>query len=171
MKEIKAFKIGDQIPENAKFIASNILWDVERDSDGNWVQTGDVNTRKSAFLYEVPIKEQSTKQSKDTSIKEICDQVIGHLNMRTGANYKASSKRTQALILARINDGFKLEDFKTVINKKCRDWLDDPKWSQYLRPETLFSPKFESYLNAKTGADMTDEVFGELDRILESKDA
>jgi hypothetical protein len=37
----------------------------------------------------------------------------------------------------------------TVIDKKCQEWLGDPKMQQYLRPETLFGTKFEGYLNAR----------------------
>ena len=38
-------------------------------------------------------------------------------------------------------------DFKTVIDKKCAEWLQDGNMVQYLRPETLFGTKFETYLN------------------------
>jgi len=50
-----------------------------------------------------------------------------------------------------VNDGFTLEDFKTVIDKKCADWLNDAKMCKFLRPETLFGPKFEGYLNEING--------------------
>jgi uncharacterized phage protein (TIGR02220 family) len=48
-----------------------------------------------------------------------------------------------------MNEGFTLADFKTVIDHKTSEWLDDPHWSKYLRPDTLFGTKFESYLNQK----------------------
>ena len=38
-------------------------------------------------------------------------------------------------------------DFKRVIDTKATQWENDPNMSRYLRPETLFGPKFESYLN------------------------
>ena len=66
-----------------------------------------------------------------------------------GTNYKADSKKTKDLIRARINDNFTVEDFKTVIYKKARQWKDDPKMCKFLRPETLFGTKFEGYLNEK----------------------
>ena len=46
-----------------------------------------------------------------------------------------------------MNEGFKEEDFYTVIDKKSAEWLSDSKMSKYLRPETLFGTKFEAYLN------------------------
>ena len=41
---------------------------------------------------------------------------------------------------------YSLDDFKTVIDKKCVDWMNTDM-QKYLRPETLFGTKFESYLN------------------------
>ena len=73
--------------------------------------------------------------------------IIDYLNERANTHYRPTSKKTVALISARMKEGFTVDDFKVVIEKKCYDWLDDGEWSQYLRPETLFGTKFESYLN------------------------
>ena len=37
--------------------------------------------------------------------------------------------------------------FKQVIDTKVKDWGNDSKMNQYLRPITLFSSKFDDYLN------------------------
>lgn len=83
----------------------------------------------------------------DKNDKNIYLDIVGHLNQTIGSNYKPDSKKTQSLIDARIREGFTVDDFKTVINKKAAQWLNDPKMSTYLRPETLFGTKFEGYLN------------------------
>ena len=69
--------------------------------------------------------------------------------LRTGVTggFKASSKATQQHINARLDEGFDVEDFKIVIDKKCAEWLGTD-FAQYLRPVTLFGTKFEAYLNA-----------------------
>lgn len=82
--------------------------------------------------------------------KSIYVEIVDYLNAKAGTRYKASTASTHRLIKARLNEGFTLEDFKTVIDKKCVEWLTDSKMEQYLRPETLFGTKFEGYLNAKT---------------------
>ena len=74
-------------------------------------------------------------------------EIVNYLNNSAGTNYRASSKKTRELIKARINEGYTLEDFKVVIEKKTRDWINDNKMKGYLRPETLFGTKFEGYLN------------------------
>lgn len=79
----------------------------------------------------------------------IVEQVVSHLNEITGSNYKSTSKTTQAKIIARLNEGFTLDDFIAVIDKKFNEWKET-EMEKYLRPETLFGTKFESYLNQKT---------------------
>ena len=74
--------------------------------------------------------------------------MIAHLNEKAGTKYRASTAKTRTLIHARIAEGFTLEDFKTVIDKKCAEWIGT-EWEKFLRPETLFGTKFESYLNSK----------------------
>ena len=79
-------------------------------------------------------------------INNIYCRVIEYLNNRTGANYRPSSAKTQSLIRARLKEKYTLDDFKTVIDKKCVEWMNTDM-QKYLRPETLFGTKFESYLN------------------------
>ena len=40
-----------------------------------------------------------------------------------------------------------MQDLIAVVDRKCLEWLDDPKFSQYLRPSTLFNAeKFNAYI-------------------------
>jgi len=77
------------------------------------------------------------------------NEIIDYLNQKAGTNFKSTTKKTQELIRARINEKFTLDDFKTVIDKKVAEWKDT-EMAKYLRPETLFGTKFEGYLNQKT---------------------
>ena len=87
-------------------------------------------------------------------LNNIYSSVIDYLNEkteRTGKEkYSSTSAKTQTLIKARLREKYELEDFKTVIDKKCKEWLGTDM-EKYLRPETLFGNKFESYLKQKTG--------------------
>ena len=80
--------------------------------------------------------------------KELYTAIVDYLNRKTGANYRATGTKTQSLIHARLAEGFTFDDFVAVIDKKCSEWLGT-EWEKFLRPETLFGTKFESYLNAK----------------------
>ena len=81
--------------------------------------------------------------------KDIYISIISYLNEKAGTKYKATTDKTKKAIHARLSEGFKVDDFKTVIDKKCAEWIGDEKMEKYLRPETLFGTKFEGYLNAK----------------------
>lgn len=83
-----------------------------------------------------------------SSKHDFADEIVQYLNMRTGAKYKSSTSKTKQLINARVNEGFTVDDFKTVIDKKCVEW-DGTEFEKFLRPNTLFGTKFESYLNQK----------------------
>ena len=72
--------------------------------------------------------------------------IVDYLNSKAGTKYKHTSQVSQRHINARINDGYKMGDFVTVIDKKCDEWLDT-EMAIYLRPETLFGSKFDGYLN------------------------
>ena len=76
-------------------------------------------------------------------------EIVEYLNEKTSSQYRPTAKKTQNLIKARYNDGFNLDDFKKVIDVKVAEWLNDINMNKYLRPETLFGTKFESYLNQK----------------------
>lgn len=84
----------------------------------------------------------SSKNSKKIPYKEIVD----FLNTHSGKKYRHTTAPTQRLIKARFNDGFTLEDFKTVIRGRCAKWKGT-HLAEYMRPETLFGTKFEGYLN------------------------
>ncbi|MDU5106945.1 conserved phage C-terminal domain-containing protein [Clostridium sp.] len=80
------------------------------------------------------------------NIKEKVSSIINYLNSKVGVMYKASNTKTINLVKSRLKDGFTIEDFKTVIDKKVKAWKGTI-FEQYLTPFTLFGEKFEVYLN------------------------
>ena len=72
-------------------------------------------------------------------------EIIDYLNEKAGKKFKVNDK-TKAHINARVNDGYTLPDFRAVIEKKVAEWRGT-EMDKFLRPETLFGTKFESYLN------------------------
>jgi len=47
-----------------------------------------------------------------------------------------------------LNEGWKAADFETVIDSKVVEWGNNADMKKFIRPETLFGPKFESYLQS-----------------------
>lgn len=91
-------------------------------------------------------KQAENNQEKDTEDKGIYKRIIDYLNRRCGTRYTEKNKQTKESIHARLAEKFTEEDFYTVIDKKCNEWLGT-EMERYLRPQTLFGTKFESYLN------------------------
>ncbi|MDM5235337.1 conserved phage C-terminal domain-containing protein [Bacillus cereus] len=90
-----------------------------------------------------PIPETNTETTSE--IKEYIVEIVNYLNDVCGSSYRLTSKKTQTLIKTRLVEGFIVDDFKTVIDTKAKEWLRTEQ-AKYLRPETLFGTKFEGYL-------------------------
>jgi uncharacterized phage protein (TIGR02220 family) len=85
---------------------------------------------------------------KSITNKEIYIDVVDYLNSKTGQSFRSNTKATQQHINARLAEGFKVDDFKRVVDNMCIEWKNS-EWEKYLRPSTLFGSKFENYLNRK----------------------
>ena len=122
------------------------------DENKSYKFDGMTNGIPTVDVGKVRIGKDSIDKDRDIYSREVHD-IVSYLNQKTNSSYKHTTKKTQNLIKARLNENFTIEDFKTVIDIKTKQWLNDSNMSKYLRPETLFGTKFESYLNegAKNG--------------------
>ena len=136
-KEIDGEKIVDFV--NTDSFGVNV-------DDGFWGKSVTRNTDVTKYnkgkeknKIKAPIKAEQ-----NTVYKEIID----YFNEKLGTRYKSTTNKNKELIKARLNEGFTVGDFKTVIDNKILDWKGSDM-EKYLRPVTLFGTKFDSYLNTK----------------------
>lgn len=74
-------------------------------------------------------------------------QIVDYLNQKSQSSFKPKTDTTRKSIIARLKEGYTVDDFKRVIDAKVKDWSDS-SMREYLRPQTLFRPaNFEAYLN------------------------
>lgn len=92
------------------------------------------------------VKRNAIKESKVNKNKGKIENIVSLLNHYCQTFFKPETASTQKHINARIAEGHTVEDFKKVILFKKKEWFKTEQ-HQYLRPETLFGTKFESYLN------------------------
>ena len=133
--------------------------------DTSCIQNGDTGKDSIELVKDsIELVKDSIDNNIKENIKEIevshsakaeqCDipyeDIISYLNFKAGTNFRSNTNKTKSLIKARFKEGFTVEEFKVVIDKKCIEWLNNKDMSKYLRPETLFGTKFEGYLNQKT---------------------
>lgn len=84
---------------------------------------------------------------KDSRTRGDAVNVLEYLNSSIKSNYR-NCDSTLKPIRARLKEGYTLDDCKTVIDKKCAEWLNTDM-AKFLRPSTLFAKgHFEEYLNA-----------------------
>lgn len=107
------------------------------------------NTEEGSKAGQSPAPQSPVNEKEKIPYKEIID----YLNEKTGSRYK-NVAGNQKMIRARWNEGYRIDDFKKVIDNKSEDWLgtiakDGREMDQFLRPSTLFGSKFDQYLNEK----------------------
>jgi len=119
-----------------------------------------LNRDYASYVKKCEVNKENGKKGGRTSIKEPKQPsrsqtphysdtiviVIRYLNRRAKTSLKHSTQKTISTINARLKDNFTLEDFKKVIDIKSSQWFNTDM-AKFLRPETLFGTKFESYLN------------------------
>lgn len=118
----------------------------ESEEESNYAskKASDIYSSSSFPLPDSPSEEEGCGEE-DGAIPYA--EIVASLNEAAGTSYRPTSKKTRQLIHARWAEGFRLPDFEAVIGTMSAAWLHDPKMAAYLRPETLFGTKFESYLN------------------------
>ena len=108
---------------------------------------------KSVIKKDTTTKENTKETYTKENIKDrLRFQIIEYLNKVTHSKYKSNTPVTVKHINARLKEGFTLEDFKYVIEVKWMEWegkftKEGKNCEDWMRPITLFGPKFEGYLN------------------------
>lgn len=132
----------DQSLQNVATIGHETLAHIKNDSNNETIRTNKHIVRKQASAQR-PAPSRPWNEEEGSKVAE----VVQALNDETGSHYRPTSKATMRHVLARLREGFTVEDCKEVIRKKSQEW-GGTDMAKYLRPETLFGSKFEGYLNA-----------------------
>lgn len=131
----------------SKRVAQNEQTDCSKRANGV-AQNEQTNTRDYSEIT-TEITTDNNSRAEPDGVADKTKTIVDYLNEKTDSHYKATTPKTKQLVQARLKEGFSVDDFKTVIDKKTATWLNDNKMNKYLRPLTLFGTKFEDYLNEK----------------------
>jgi uncharacterized phage protein (TIGR02220 family) len=113
---------------------------------------GKLSILKTETIKQVKPKAEKKAKSEpklieaEINMEEVYESIISYLNQKAGTGYKSQTTSYRGFINARLKAGYKIEDFYQVIDKKSSEWIGTD-FQKFLRPETLFGNKFESYLN------------------------
>lgn len=92
-------------------------------------------------------KTETETMSAETDGSSLPSFLIQYLNEKAGTNYNVTPA-VERLVNGLLDAGYSPDQMRTVIDRKCDEWLSDEKMRSYLRPSTLFGSKFEEYLSA-----------------------
>lgn len=120
----------------------------DQQTDGHITETpaADQAAEQPAKILDLKGKPKKVTVEEQSKGGDPIARIVAKLNEVTGKSFKATTKATRGHISARLAEGYTEEDFFKVIENRAAKWLNDPKMSEYLRPETLFASKFEGYL-------------------------
>lgn len=104
-------------------------------------------TSNKGIIFSMPKVTQIEPQD-EVKVLDNVDIIIEYLNKVTNKNYTTKNKATIKDIQARIKEGYVFDDFKYVVDIKASQWMNT-EMEQYLRPQTLFGNKFNSYINER----------------------
>jgi uncharacterized phage protein (TIGR02220 family) len=151
MKSANMYCVSPQLVNEQK------TFSIEMNSDENVLSTHAHTFRSILYILSInyintntnintaELKQARQNKLEHSDIFTICS----YLNEKTGSRYKHTSAAFAKLVSARLNEGFSLDDFKQVIDTKVSSWTGTD-FEKYLRPQTLFGNKFESYLNERS---------------------
>lgn len=146
-----SYRVNNSTDEPSQEVVKNFNGDSKKTLQGvvKNFNGGSKKTLPNNILYNIVdnIVDNNIVENAEKHDMKVITEIVDYLNEKAHKKYKPNSKTTRRHINARLNEGYTLSDFKQVIDNRCATWLGTDM-EQYLRPETLFGSKFESYLNA-----------------------
>lgn len=157
MKELQVVLMAKT--ENAQIFKSV---KVKVPDDGNeWHVVGEM--LEPLISDEDPAKVMEKKEKEDKYAEER-KEIINYLNLVCNSRYRPGSQGSKGHINARLREGYTVDDFKSVIDKKHKEWTGTDM-ERFLTPDTLFGTKFEKYVNQtvsnRKSANKTAEMLNE----------
>ena len=137
----KAQEVVQKLHEGSAKIAQEVVQKLHE---------GSAKIAPNNILYNIVdnIVDNNIVENAEKHDMKVITEIVDYLNEKAHKKYRSNNKTTIRHINARLKEGYTLSDFKQVIDNRCATWLGTDM-EQYLRPETLFGSKFESYLNAR----------------------
>lgn len=102
-------------------------------------------------MHLISSSEDDWKDDESGSRHEQATRILEFLNQKSGRKFR-SNPNTLKPIIARLSEGFTVQECKQVIARKCREWrgatfANGQAGDHYLSPFTLFGPRnFNNYV-------------------------
>lgn len=99
------------------------------------------------------VEPKSKPKAKTKEVDNIpYQEIIEYLNLKAGRKFQVVESNNKYIRQRWSEGNYTIDDFKEVVDKKVNEWGTVQRGKKdlrnYLRPETLFGTKFDSYLNS-----------------------
>lgn len=131
---------------------SSIVYEIQKQNGSNSLANQNQNSviGTGTVIDNVTTIDSVPKVPKEAAEPKPYEEIIGYLNQIAGTHFQFDTPTTQKLIDARLKK-YTVEDFRTVIDKKCKEWLNT-EMEKNIKPSTLFAlSHFDDYLNQLVG--------------------
>lgn len=148
-KELTVYKDIDtelDIDKNASLSPVLEIVEPKKPSKKNLPKTQSQEIR-NAVLFEA----EAPSLEEEISVNQKAGNILTMFNMLTFSSLRPVPGNMKH-INARLKEGYALEDFRSVIEFKYAQWVNNPQMSHCIRPQTFFSQNFDSYLQESRNA-------------------
>lgn len=115
-------------------------------SSSSSIQKGAVAPLSGSPPDEAPKNGHDPKSEKRGQLQRDAREILTFLNAKAGRNFPPSDSNV-GIVVARIKEGFTVEQVRQVIANRVRKWKGDEKMAEFLRPATLFGrANFSNYV-------------------------
>ena len=92
--------------------------------------------------------QESDVVERENAEKARIAEIVEYFNSRAGTSCKPDARETVAAIVARLDEGFEVDDFKKATVWCVTEWAENERMQGNLHPRTVFGSKMESYVEA-----------------------
>lgn len=143
------------IPHDLKYLRKKLPLNEKKINESNleclqvagFIELPPASKTLATFYQDASLDKSRVDKSRvDKKREEVeqAQQVILLFNKITGKDFKIVQANTKHVI-ARIREGYNMDDFETVIGFKNNEWRNKDEMKQFIRPETVLGAKFEGY--------------------------
>ncbi|WP_223877032.1 conserved phage C-terminal domain-containing protein [Loigolactobacillus binensis] len=100
--------------------------------------------QQAALTGVTPLTLQKYTPEQRTKLAASSGKILAYLRQQSGKQF-SNDAATQILLAQLFEQKVTIKQIKQVIDWKCKDWYGTDYW-KFLRPQTLFGPKFNQYL-------------------------
>lgn len=143
---VGAFKKSLQRKDDEEICPPNCPPDLDTKNKNLETRNQNLDIRNQNYNNSYSFEQQQEINITHPAWQDIICRVVYYLDKKTDRHFKPESKKATNNLKYWLSKGYEEDAFINVIDKMVDCWIGTNA-EEYLRPETIFGPNFEDYLN------------------------